>query len=316
MIESLVNLALMFGVFLACLGSGRVLLRAAGLEHKSLSEELVFATGLGFACAIYILVVLGFLGLLYPTAAWLLLGGGLAVSGRWLARQRPLRVPIPRPRIVAPAMAVWLAGAVLAASFIVYALTALSPTLEGDSTAGYLLVAKEYAARHALETLDHAYVTSYPQNGQMLSTWGFMLRGQILGQLLVSFAMGALFMGVMYAAGRTYVSRKAALIGMAIIYGTYSMGYLHASGKIDLAWAAFELLSIFAFSRQGIGTMVYYPQPLHRQELFWGLGYSQGSLPVSEQAAREVLSLPMFPELTASQQERVADAIQAGTQSI
>ncbi len=60
---------------------------------------------------------------------------------------------------------------------------------------------------------------------------------------------------------------------------------------------------------QGIGTMLYYPVPLHRQALYEGLDYPEGSLPASEAASREVLSLPMYPELTEGQQERVVDAI-------
>ena len=57
--------------------------------------------------------------------------------------------------------------------------------------------------------------------------------------------------------------------------------------------------------QQGVSTMLYYPIPLHRQPVYANLGYAEGRLPVSEQMAREVLSLPMFPELTAAQQERV-----------
>jgi dTDP-4-amino-4,6-dideoxygalactose transaminase len=60
---------------------------------------------------------------------------------------------------------------------------------------------------------------------------------------------------------------------------------------------------------QGIGSMIYYPLPLHRQALYEGLGYGEGSLPISEAAGREVLSLPMFPELTEAQQQKVAAAI-------
>ena len=61
---------------------------------------------------------------------------------------------------------------------------------------------------------------------------------------------------------------------------------------------------------RGVGTMIYYPVPLHRQELYASLGYGEGSLPVSEAASREVLSLPMYPELTEAQQEEIATAIQ------
>ena len=61
--------------------------------------------------------------------------------------------------------------------------------------------------------------------------------------------------------------------------------------------------------KKRIGTMIYYPVSIHLQELYAGLGLSQGSLPVSEAASSEVLSLPMYPELTLEQQEEVAAGI-------
>jgi dTDP-4-amino-4,6-dideoxygalactose transaminase len=61
--------------------------------------------------------------------------------------------------------------------------------------------------------------------------------------------------------------------------------------------------------RQGIGTMVYYPRPLHRQAICADLGYAEGSLPESERAGREVISLPIYPELTDAQIEAVGAAI-------
>ncbi|TAG96655.1 MAG: DegT/DnrJ/EryC1/StrS family aminotransferase [Oscillatoriales cyanobacterium] len=59
----------------------------------------------------------------------------------------------------------------------------------------------------------------------------------------------------------------------------------------------------------GIGSMVYYPLALHLQPVYKSLGYLAGQLPVAEQVCREVLSLPMFPELSRDQQERTIYAL-------
>lgn len=64
-----------------------------------------------------------------------------------------------------------------------------------------------------------------------------------------------------------------------------------------------------ALAEAGVQTFVYYPVPLHLQPMYAHLGYRAGDLPEAERAAREALSLPMFPELRADEQERVAAAL-------
>jgi dTDP-4-amino-4,6-dideoxygalactose transaminase len=61
--------------------------------------------------------------------------------------------------------------------------------------------------------------------------------------------------------------------------------------------------------RRGIGCAVYYPLALHLQPCFAHLGYRPGSLPVTEAAMAEVISLPVYPELTEAQLETVAGAV-------
>ena len=60
---------------------------------------------------------------------------------------------------------------------------------------------------------------------------------------------------------------------------------------------------------RGVSTIIYYPIPIHRQPAYAHLGLQQGSLPVTEQLCSQVLSLPIFPELSGQQQEAVIDTV-------
>jgi dTDP-4-amino-4,6-dideoxygalactose transaminase len=61
----------------------------------------------------------------------------------------------------------------------------------------------------------------------------------------------------------------------------------------------------------GIGTEIYYPRPLHLQAAFADMGHKAGDFPASERACQEVLSLPIYPELTIEQQRRVIQSCAA-----
>ncbi len=102
-------------------------------------------------------------------------------------------------------------------------------------------------------------------------------------------------------AGLEGVSTPALLPGSESIYNQYTLR-VHGGRRDALA----------AFLRErGVGSNVYYPVPLHLQECFAYLGYRQGEFPESERAAAEVLSVPVFPELTEAQREHVAASIRA-----
>jgi dTDP-4-amino-4,6-dideoxygalactose transaminase len=61
----------------------------------------------------------------------------------------------------------------------------------------------------------------------------------------------------------------------------------------------------------GIGTGIHYPIPLHLQKAYASLNYREGAFPVTERVAAEIVSLPMFPQLSAKQQARVAEQVLA-----
>ena len=67
-------------------------------------------------------------------------------------------------------------------------------------------------------------------------------------------------------------------------------------------------------AERGVASMVYYPVPLHLQPLYAALGGKPGDLRVSERASREVLSIPLYPELTRAKIESVAESLRAALQ--
>jgi dTDP-4-amino-4,6-dideoxygalactose transaminase len=83
-------------------------------------------------------------------------------------------------------------------------------------------------------------------------------------------------------------------------YHTYHQYVVRVSSRDDLR----DYLR-----KQGVPSAVFYPLPLHLQKCFAHLGYNEGDFPVSEEAAREVLALPIYPELTSEQQDIVVKTV-------
>jgi len=66
-----------------------------------------------------------------------------------------------------------------------------------------------------------------------------------------------------------------------------------------------------SLKQKGVMAMIYYPVPIHLQAAFKNVGLKQGSLPVTEKLTEQVMSLPMFPEITREQQQQVAEAVKS-----
>lgn len=102
----------------------------------------------------------------------------------------------------------------------------------------------------------------------------------------------------------------AADLGDSIILPTRGTPYFHVWNQYTirvLGGRRDALRSHLTDAR--IGSEIYYPIPLHQQECFRCLGYGEGSLPETERAAQEVLSLPIFPQLTFEEQRTVVNRI-------
>ncbi len=104
-----------------------------------------------------------------------------------------------------------------------------------------------------------------------------------------------------------HYSRLLAPVG-AVKTPHYPDGYEHVFHQYTIRVPRSDALQKFLTERK-IGNAVYYPVPLHLQQIYASLGHQRGSFPESERAADEVVSLPMFPELRSEQIERVAAAI-------
>jgi dTDP-4-amino-4,6-dideoxygalactose transaminase len=85
-------------------------------------------------------------------------------------------------------------------------------------------------------------------------------------------------------------------------------GARHVWHQYVIRSARRDALREFLTARK-IGSEIFYPIPLHLQAALKGLGYKEGDFPEAERAAREVLALPIFPELRENEQETVVDAI-------
>jgi dTDP-4-amino-4,6-dideoxygalactose transaminase/acetyltransferase-like isoleucine patch superfamily enzyme len=101
------------------------------------------------------------------------------------------------------------------------------------------------------------------------------------------------------------------LAGCAQLKMIHEPSWSHSVYHIYAVRTADRAAMIEFLQKAGIGTGIHYPIPLHLQKAYASLNYKKGSFPVAERLTSEVLSLPMFPQMTAAQQKRVVEAVLA-----
>ena len=100
----------------------------------------------------------------------------------------------------------------------------------------------------------------------------------------------------------TKIQLPSAVAGGVSVWNQYTIRVKNASQNEELTRDTVRQ----KLQQQGVISMVYYPLPLHLQPVYQNLNYQPGSLPIAEQAAMEVLSLPMFPGITLEEQQQIA----------
>jgi dTDP-4-amino-4,6-dideoxygalactose transaminase len=96
--------------------------------------------------------------------------------------------------------------------------------------------------------------------------------------------------------------------GSEVVTPVYGAGARHVYHLYVIRIAHRDALQMH-LQRHGIGTAIHYPLPIHRQPFYAGNGYRPGELPITEQLSGQILSLPMFPEMTGDQTEYVANEV-------
>ncbi|MDJ0650910.1 MAG: DegT/DnrJ/EryC1/StrS family aminotransferase [Xenococcaceae cyanobacterium MO_188.B19] len=100
----------------------------------------------------------------------------------------------------------------------------------------------------------------------------------------------------------TKIQLPSAVAGGVSVWNQYTIRVKNTSQNEELTRDTVRQ----KLQQQGVISMVYYPLPLHLQAVYQDLNYQPGSLPIAEQAAMEVLSLPMFPGITLEEQQQIA----------
>lgn len=249
--QIIINIAFLGLFSLGFLGSGKRILNLLVKDQRlNFGEDLLFSLGLGIGFFELAALFLGFVGLLYPSVFWSLMGVILISTRKeWLRWGEKLvgYLALGEFHRFLKRSSRWIKILI----FLIFIrllfnfLAAQAPVTEGDSLWYHLTLPKIFIRNHQIT--DVYLLASYlPFNTEMLYIWAMILKDEILAQSL-SFLVGGVFLTTaVYLFWRNFFSQSLALLASLIFIFTPLISWESVTPKVELFWTFFTLLGFWA----------------------------------------------------------------------
>lgn len=233
-------------ILLLTFALGRKILKLLKVRIDSFLEESIFSIGLGLGGLSYIILALGFLGLLYTWAANLLI---LVLALLLVPEIKEILLKIKGKiqdlsKIQASAWSIFLSS-IIAIAILLNLIGALVPPIFFDALTYHLAVPFNYIQHHRIVPIPYNFYSNFPLTIEMIYGVAMLLQSDILAKL-INFSMGILIMFAVYTFSRKYfTNNRIALLAATIFYTIPMVGTMSSTAYIDLGFTLFNILAIF-----------------------------------------------------------------------
>ena len=250
--HSMGSLLIWLSLIISAGGSGYLIYRAFNLPSSTRLETLLVSFAIGLGLFIYGTAALGFFHILSIPFIFLMAGfvSLLSIVGYYyLWREYSILESDLKYRNATSVYPLW--GIKLASGlfFFVYFLSTLTPPLDGDTLHSYLDIPRQYLDAKLIIDLPYELLSILPMNIQMLSTMALALKGDELAQMLASFTMVVGCGLTIVVIGRRYLTNEIGWLAGLIFISMRAVINLIPTTKVNLGFAFFDLLSIYAICR-------------------------------------------------------------------
>jgi len=214
------------------------------LKTYGRAEQLLYSLSAGLGILATLILLIGFLGLLYPK---LIIGIFVAIAFIViLLTPKSAYKNLFTSWKILDNCPIWMSALfIITGLYILYQLlNCMTPVINGDSIAWYLSIPKHFIQNHSI--LNHQLTEDYsssnlPLNLYMLSVLGISLHSEILSQLILGWLMSVLIFLALYVSIKRFTDKRIAILSAALFYTMPTMAWLIFSAKMDLGYVMFEL---------------------------------------------------------------------------